>query len=53
MKRIEQRGENIEEFVQDFKKVAKGSGYEGHLLIKEFKRGMNGNIRRKLIEAKT
>ncbi len=53
LKRIKQRGRNMEEFIQDFKRVARGSGYEGHLLIKEFKRGMNGNIRRKLMEAET
>ena len=41
----------MEEFVQDFKRVARGSGYEGYLLIKEFKQGMNRSIRRKLIEA--
>ena len=40
----------MEEFVQKFKKVARGSGYDGRLLIKEFKRGMNRAIRRKLIE---
>ena len=28
----------------------RGSGYEGRLLIEEFKRGMNGGIRRKLME---
>jgi len=27
----------MEEFVQDFKRVARGSGYEGHPLIEEFK----------------
>jgi len=41
----------MEEFVQDFKKIARGSGYEGRPLIEEFKRGMNGSIRRKLMEA--
>ena len=41
----------MEEFVQDFKRVARGSGYEGRPLIEEFKRGMNGSIRRKLMEA--
>jgi len=41
----------MEEFVQDFKRVVRDSGYEGQLLIEEFKRGMNGAIRRKLIEA--
>jgi len=51
LKRMEQGGWNMEKFVQDFKKVARGSGYERRLLIKEFKRGMNGVIRKKLIEA--
>ena len=51
LKKIEQEGRTIEEFVQDFKRVARGSGYEGRPLIKEFKWGMNGNIRRKLMEA--
>ena len=41
--------ENI--FVQDFKRTARGSGYEGCPLIEEFKRAMNSNIRRKLMEA--
>ena len=51
LKRIEQGGRIIEEFVQDFKRVARGSGYEGCPLIEEFKQGMNGAIRRKLMEA--
>jgi len=41
----------MEEFVQEFKRAARGSGYEGRPLIEEFKRGMNGGIRRKLMEA--
>jgi len=41
----------MEEFVQEFKRAAYGSGYEGRLLVEEFKRGMNGGIRRKLMEA--
>ena len=41
----------IEEFVQDFKRIARGSSYEEHPLIEEFKWGMNGSIRRKLMEA--
>ena len=52
LKKIEQRGRIMEEFVQDFKRTARGSGYEGCPLIEEFKWGMNGNIRRKLMEAK-
>jgi len=51
LKKIEQEGRTIEEFVQDFKRVARGSGYKGCPLIEEFKRGMNGSIRRKLMEA--
>ena len=41
----------MEEFVQIFKRVARESGYEGQLLIEEFKREINGGIRRKLMEA--
>ena len=41
----------MEEFVQEFKRAARGSGYEGRPLVEEFKRGMNGGIRRKLMEA--
>ena len=31
--------------------MGRGSGYEGRPLVEEFKRGMNGSIRRKLMEA--
>ena len=41
----------MEEFIQEFKRAARGSGYEGRPLVEEFKRGMNGGIRRKLMEA--
>jgi len=51
LKKIEQGERTMEEFVQDFKRTARGSGYEGRPLIEEFKRGMNGSIRRKLMEA--
>jgi len=37
LKRIEQGGRMMEEFVQDFKRVVRESGYEGRPLIKEFK----------------
>jgi len=50
LKKIKQGGRTMEEFVQDFKKTARGSGYKGHPLIKEFKQGMNGSIGRKLME---
>ena len=51
LKRIKQRSRMMEEFVQDFKRVVRGSGYEGRLLIEEFKRGINTIIRRRLMEA--
>ena len=51
LRRIEQGGKTMEEYVQEFKRIARGSGYEGRLLVEEFKRGMNGGIRRKLMEA--
>ena len=51
LRKIEQGGRMMEEFMQEFKRVARGSRYEGRPLIKEFKRGMNGTIRRKLMEA--
>ena len=51
LRKIEQEGRMMEEFMQEFKRVARGSRYEGRPLIKEFKRGMNGAIRRKLMEA--
>ena len=52
LRKLEQGGKMIEEFVQEFKRAARGSGYEGRLLVEEFKRGMNGMIRRRLMEAK-
>ena len=50
LRKIEQGGRTMEEFVQEFKRAARGSEYEGRLLMEEFKRGINGEIRRKLIE---
>jgi len=51
LRKLEQGGRTMEEFVQEFKRVARGSGYEGRLLVEEFKRGINGGIRRKLMES--
>ena len=51
LKRIEQGDRTIEEFVQNFKRVVRESSYEEHPLIEEFKWGMNGAIRQKLMEA--
>ena len=51
LRKLEQGGRTMEEFVQEFKRAVRGSGYEGRPLVEEFKRGMNGRIRRKLMEA--
>ena len=51
LRKLEQGGRTMEEFVQEFKRAARGSGYEERPLVEEFKRGMNGGIRRKLMEA--
>jgi len=51
LRKLEQEGKMMEEFVQQFKRAARGSRYEGRPLVEEFNRGINGGIRRKLIEA--
>ena len=51
LRKLEQEGKIMEKFVQEFKRAARKSGYEGRPLVEEFKRGMNGGIRRKLMEA--
>jgi len=51
LRKMEQGGRTMKEYVQEFKRAARKSGYEGRPLIEEFKRGMNGRIKRKLMEA--
>ena len=51
LRTIEQGGRTCDKYVQEFKKVARESSYERRPLIKEFKKGLNGSIRRKLAEA--
>ena len=50
LRKLEQEGKTMEKLIQEFKRVARGSGYEGRPLIEEFKRRMNRGIRRKLME---
>jgi len=50
LRTIEQERRTCDEYVQEFKKVTRRSGYEGRPLIEEFKRGLNRSIRRKLVE---
>ena len=51
LRKLEQGGRTMEEFVQEFKRAARESGYEGWLLVEKFKKEMNRGIRRKLMEA--
>jgi len=51
LKRLEQRGKTIEKFVQEFRRAARGSGYERRPLVKEFKRGINGTIHQGLMKS--
>ena len=53
LRTIEQGGRSCDKYVQEFKKIARGSGHERRPFIKEFKRGLNGAIRRKLVEAES
>ena len=50
LRTIEQGNRMCDEYIQEFKKVARGSGYEGRPLIEEFKRGLSRVLRRKLAE---
>jgi len=51
LRTIEQGGRTCDEYMQEFKKVARGNSYERRPFIEEFKRGLNRSIRRKLAEA--
>ena len=44
LKWLKQKGRMIEEFIQEFKKVARESRYEEKPLVKKFKRDMNKTI---------
>jgi len=51
LKKLEQEERMIEEFVEEFRSAARGSRYKRRPLIEEFKRILNGIIRRKLMKA--
>jgi len=53
LRALEQGGKTVDEYVQEFRRAARGSGYEERALVEEFKRGLNGAIRRRLAEAET
>ena len=50
LRKLEQGGRTMEEYVQEFKRAARGSRYKGRPLVEEFKRGMNGGIQRNLMK---
>jgi len=50
LRTIKQGERTCNKYVQEFKKIARGSGYKRRPLIEEFKRGLNGSIKRKLAE---
>ena len=50
LKWLEQGRKTIEEFVQEFRRIAKGNRYEGQHLVEEFKRGINRTIWQRLMK---
>jgi len=51
LRTIKQGRRTCNKYVQEFKKITRESSYERRSLIEEFKRGLNGSIRRKLAKA--
>ena len=52
LRKLEQEGRIIKEFMQELRRAAREYGYKERPLVEEFKSGMSGVIKRKLIEAK-
>ena len=50
LKKVEQENKTMEEFVQEFGRIARKSRYKEKILVEKLKRRMNGVIRRKLME---
>jgi len=50
---LEQGSKTVDEYIQEFRRAARGSGYKRRALVEEFKRGLNGVVRRRLAEAET
>ena len=50
LRKLEQGEKTMEEFIQEFKRAVRGSGYEGRPLVEEFKREINRRIRKKLMK---
>ena len=37
LKKVKQESRTMEEFIQEFRRAVRGSGYEGRLFVKKFK----------------
>ena len=44
LKKLEQGGKTMEKFMQELRRAARESGYEGRPLVEEFKRNINTAI---------
>jgi len=44
LRKLEQGGKMMEEFVQEFKRAARGSGYEGRPLVEEGSRATSNKL---------
>jgi len=51
LRRLEQERKTMEEFVQEFRRAARGSRYKGRPLVEEFKREINATIHQRLMES--
>ena len=51
LKKVKQRSRIIKEFVQEFRRIVRGSIYKRRLLIEKFKKDINDVIKHKLMEA--
>jgi len=51
LKRLEQGKKTMEEFVQEFRRAARRSRYEGRPLVEEFKKGINTTICQRLMKS--
>ena len=51
LRKLEQKEKTIEEFVQEFRRIARESRYKGYPLVEEFKRDMNRTICQRLIKS--
>ena len=53
LRTIEQEGRIYDKYIQEFKKIIRGSRYKRQFFIEKFKRGLSKGIRRKLAEVES